>query len=118
MKLSFAAFVSPIPVPGTHWRLSEFTTSPGPHPEHGWDIEDDEGRIWLRKGELEFYTYVEASCAPMLRATSMEPPVMAEHPSQVEFRNSMAEGYLAARADAVNAINAANAEATPKRRKR
>lgn len=55
-RLTHVAFAHPIPIPGTHLRQADFSAA------DGWSIEDDEGRIVLRKGERVFYTYVSASC--------------------------------------------------------
>jgi hypothetical protein len=80
MKLAAVSFVSPIPIPGSHLRLSDFVAEPGPVPEFGWDIEDTEGAIWLRKGEIAFYTYVEGSCVPAKTRGAAEVAVHATPP--------------------------------------
>ena len=83
MKLQHVAFTQPIPVPGTHLRLAEFSSESGAGPEFGWDIEDDDGQIWLKRGAVEFYTYVHASCIPLLRqAPTAAPPAGPKAPVQ------------------------------------
>ena len=55
-RLSHVSFAHPIPIPGTHLRLADFSS------RDGWLIEDEGGCISLSKGTMRFYTYVSASC--------------------------------------------------------
>lgn len=74
MKLAHISFSRPIPIPGTHERISEFSAA------DGWDIVDDDGRTWLTRAgnpalgrpPVRFYTYVNGSCLPMADVTHFE----------------------------------------------
>lgn len=88
IRLAHISFSRPIPIPGTHERLSEFSAL------DGWTIDDDDGRTWLERGACEpksqvavrFYTYVNGSCLPMpIAAPEPAPeapaPVVAPEPA-------------------------------------
>lgn len=68
MKLAHISFSRPIPIPGTHERISEFSVV------DGWDLVDDDGRTWLRRPGNPavgrpalrwWFTYVNGSSMPL-----------------------------------------------------
>lgn len=88
-RLSHVAFAHPIPIPGTHRRLADFSA------RDGWTITDEDGRITLEQGETRFYTYVSASCVEAPVEPLKTHPVTADAPRALNAPSPEQEAAMA-----------------------